>query len=196
MSSSKNIVLEAKNISKYFGTITALENVNLTVRKGECLGVVGEDGAGKSTFMKVLSGLYKPSNGSLDFDASVYEMLNSSSGIMSGISTILSKDYSDLGEVAGKQKKLDEIQKKFGDRINNANEVNHKVLHFVQTQAAIAIAKDPSLAIGFARLMQGASSNVKGFRGATTLDMIKVSAASQAPFMTKDGKPQKLSKSI
>ena len=68
MSSSKNIVLEAKNISKYFGTITALENVNLTVRQGECLGVVGDNGAGKSTFMKVLSGLYKPSSGSLFFD--------------------------------------------------------------------------------------------------------------------------------
>ena len=68
MLSSKNIVLEAKNISKYFGTITALENVNLTVREGECLGVVGDNGAGKSTFMKVLSGLYKPSSGSLFFN--------------------------------------------------------------------------------------------------------------------------------
>ena len=76
MSSSKNIVLEAKNISKYFGTITALENVNLTVRQGECLGVVGDNGAGKSTFMKVLSGLYKPSVGSLFFDGNK-EILNS-----------------------------------------------------------------------------------------------------------------------
>jgi simple sugar transport system ATP-binding protein len=76
MSSSKNIVLEAKNISKYFGTITALENVNLTVRQGECLGVVGDNGAGKSTFMKVLSGLYKPSTGSLFFDGNK-EILNS-----------------------------------------------------------------------------------------------------------------------
>ena len=76
MSSSKNIVLEAKNISKYFGTITALENVNLTVRQGECLGVVGDNGAGKSTFMKVLSGLYKPSSGSLFFDGNK-EILNS-----------------------------------------------------------------------------------------------------------------------
>jgi simple sugar transport system ATP-binding protein len=74
--SLKNIVLEAKNISKYFGTITALENVNLTVREGECLGVVGDNGAGKSTFMKVLSGLYKPSSGSLFFDGNK-EMLNS-----------------------------------------------------------------------------------------------------------------------
>ena len=76
MSSSKNIVLEAKNISKYFGTITALENVSLTVQEGECLGVVGDNGAGKSTFMKVLSGLYKPSSGSLFFDGNK-EILNS-----------------------------------------------------------------------------------------------------------------------
>ena len=76
MLSSKNIVLEAKNISKYFGTITALDNVNLTVREGECLGVVGDNGAGKSTFMKVLSGLYKPSGGSLFFDGNK-EILNS-----------------------------------------------------------------------------------------------------------------------
>ena len=42
MFSSNKIILEAKNISKYFGTITALENVNLSVREGECLGVVGD----------------------------------------------------------------------------------------------------------------------------------------------------------
>ena len=76
MLSSKNIVLEAKSISKYFGTITALENVNLTVRQGECLGVVGDNGAGKSTFMKVLSGLYKPSIGSLFFEGNK-KILNS-----------------------------------------------------------------------------------------------------------------------
>ena len=68
MSVPKNIVLEAKNISKYFGTITALEDVNLIVREGECLGVVGDNGAGKTTLMKVLSGLYKPSAGSLYFN--------------------------------------------------------------------------------------------------------------------------------
>ena len=76
MSSQRKIVLEAKNISKYFGTITALENVNLTVREGECLGVVGDNGAGKTTLMKVLSGLYKPSIGSLYFEGNK-EILNS-----------------------------------------------------------------------------------------------------------------------
>ena len=68
MTSSNKTILEAKGISKYFGTITALENVDLNVQEGECLGVVGDNGAGKSTLMKVLSGLYKPSKGALFFD--------------------------------------------------------------------------------------------------------------------------------
>ena len=65
---SKEIVLEAKSVSKFFGKITALNNVNLQITKGEVLGVVGDNGAGKSTLMKVLSGLYKPSEGSLFFE--------------------------------------------------------------------------------------------------------------------------------
>ena len=64
---SDNLVLEAKSVSKFFGTITALQNVDLHLYKGEVLGVVGDNGAGKSTLMKVLSGLYKPSEGSLFF---------------------------------------------------------------------------------------------------------------------------------
>ena len=67
MSSINQLLLEAKSVTKYFGTITALENVNLKIHAGECLGVVGDNGAGKSTLMKVLSGLYKPSSGSLYF---------------------------------------------------------------------------------------------------------------------------------
>ena len=64
---SSDIILEARGVSKYFGTITALENANLYLRPGEVLGVVGDNGAGKSTLMKILSGLYKPSKGSIFF---------------------------------------------------------------------------------------------------------------------------------
>jgi simple sugar transport system ATP-binding protein len=61
-------LLEAKGVTKYFGAITALRNVNFHVNAGEALGVVGDNGAGKSTLMKILSGLYQPSEGQLVFE--------------------------------------------------------------------------------------------------------------------------------
>jgi len=61
-------LLEARGVCKYFGAVTALHNVNLQLYPGEVLGVVGDNGAGKSTFMKVLSGLHLPSEGTLLFD--------------------------------------------------------------------------------------------------------------------------------
>lgn len=62
------VLLEARGISKYFGAITALRDVNFHVAPGEVLGVVGDNGAGKSTLMKILSGLFKPSEGDLVFN--------------------------------------------------------------------------------------------------------------------------------
>lgn len=61
-------LLEAQGVTKYFGAITALRDVNFHVQAGEALGVVGDNGAGKSTLMKILSGLYAPSEGSLYFE--------------------------------------------------------------------------------------------------------------------------------
>ncbi len=51
-------ILEMRNITKTFPGVKALNNVNLSVRKGEIHALVGENGAGKSTLMKVLSGVY------------------------------------------------------------------------------------------------------------------------------------------
>jgi putative multiple sugar transport system ATP-binding protein len=53
-----DIILEMKNITKLFPGVKALDNVNLTVKKGEIHALIGENGAGKSTLMNVLSGVY------------------------------------------------------------------------------------------------------------------------------------------
>ena len=52
------MLLEMNHITKTFGSVTALSDVNLQVKEGEIHALVGENGAGKSTLMNVLSGIY------------------------------------------------------------------------------------------------------------------------------------------
>ncbi|MDC0192350.1 ATP-binding cassette domain-containing protein, partial [Alphaproteobacteria bacterium] len=49
-------ILELKNISKNFGAVHALENVDLDITPGEALGLMGDNGAGKSTLVKIIAG--------------------------------------------------------------------------------------------------------------------------------------------
>ncbi len=62
------IILRAEHVSKSFGPVTALRDVSLSLRKGEVLALVGDNGAGKSTFIKILSGFHKPDSGTLEFE--------------------------------------------------------------------------------------------------------------------------------
>lgn len=64
-----NKLVEIQQVSKYFkvseGTLKAVNNVNIDIYKGETLGLVGESGCGKSTFGKVLMGIYPPTHGKI-----------------------------------------------------------------------------------------------------------------------------------
>lgn len=55
--------IETKNLTKCFGTVTAVDALDLTVREGELFGLLGVNGAGKTTTIKMLSGLLKPTDG-------------------------------------------------------------------------------------------------------------------------------------
>lgn len=61
----KETVLEMRNICKQFGGIQALNDVTLTLERGEVLCLCGENGAGKSTLMKILTGVETPTSGEI-----------------------------------------------------------------------------------------------------------------------------------
>ena len=60
---SKDIILSIRGMSKSFGRNRVLDHINLDVRKGTVMGLMGENGAGKSTMMKCLFGTYQKDEG-------------------------------------------------------------------------------------------------------------------------------------
>jgi rhamnose transport system ATP-binding protein len=65
-SQAENFLMSARGISKKFGVVEVLTDVDLDLKKGEIHALVGENGAGKSTFAKILAGVYRPTRGMLE----------------------------------------------------------------------------------------------------------------------------------
>ena len=68
---SKGYLLEARNILMQFGGLKALNEVNLEIKKGTVHGLIGPNGSGKSTMMNVLTGIYKPTAGAIEFNGKI-----------------------------------------------------------------------------------------------------------------------------
>ena len=62
---NKTLAIELRGITKTFGSVVANENVDLSLRKGEILALLGENGSGKTTLMNMLSGIYQPDSGQI-----------------------------------------------------------------------------------------------------------------------------------
>jgi len=80
--------LELVGVSKTFGDCVACEDVSLAVRKGEVVAVVGENGAGKSTAMSVVCGLYKPTRGEVRVNGRALEPGSTRAAIAAGIGMV------------------------------------------------------------------------------------------------------------
>ena len=65
LTETKPYAIELKGITKTFGSVIANKDINLQLRQGEILSLLGENGSGKTTLMNMLSGIYKPDSGSI-----------------------------------------------------------------------------------------------------------------------------------
>jgi len=88
-------VIEMRNIEKHFGQIIALAGVSLEVMAGECHCLLGDNGAGKSTFIKTMSGVHKPTKGEILLDGQPMNFATPRDAIDAGIATV----YQDLAMI-------------------------------------------------------------------------------------------------
>ena len=82
---SKEVLIELKNLTKRFGSFTAVSNLNFKIYEGEIFGYLGPNGAGKSTTMKMIANLLKPSDGEVwirDKDKKLKQLNNKTEDIL------------------------------------------------------------------------------------------------------------------
>jgi len=81
-------VLSLRGISKNFGAVSALTDIDLDVHAGEVVALVGDNGAGKSTLVKILAGVHQPSSGSITFRGKPVTLDDPSTALGLGIATV------------------------------------------------------------------------------------------------------------
>ncbi|MEM8659222.1 MAG: ATP-binding cassette domain-containing protein, partial [Pseudomonadota bacterium] len=88
-------LIEMRNIEKHFGSVIALAGVSVDVMPGECHCLLGDNGAGKSTFIKTMSGVHKPTKGEILFEGTPMSFERPRDAIAAGIATV----YQDLAMI-------------------------------------------------------------------------------------------------
>lgn len=81
-------IIHMENIKKHYGNVIALNGVTFDVRAGECHCLLGDNGAGKSTFIKTMSGVHKPTEGSITFEGKPLSFEGPRDAMEAGIATV------------------------------------------------------------------------------------------------------------
>lgn len=88
MTQGNQTILKVTGLKKSFGGIKVLDHISFELRKGEVHALMGENGAGKSTFMKILAGLEKPDSGEIYLDGHPFRPASVQASLQAGISMI------------------------------------------------------------------------------------------------------------
>ncbi len=88
-------LMELRDIEKHFGSVIALAGVSVSVMPGECHCLLGDNGAGKSTFIKTMSGVHKPTRGEILVDGERVAFTSPRDAMARGIATV----YQDLAMI-------------------------------------------------------------------------------------------------
>ena len=157
MADKTELAIELKNISKSFGSVKANKNINLTLRKGEILALLGENGSGKTTLMNMLSGIYTPDSGSVYIDGKQVTITSPEDSVKLGIGMVhqhfkLVERFSaadniligakDKGHIfLGKNrfKEIEDIAAKFGFKIDASKTVANMAVSEKQTLEIIKV---------------------------------------------------------
>jgi simple sugar transport system ATP-binding protein len=88
-------LLEVQHVSRYFGSVIAVQDISMSVYPGEVMCLLGDNGAGKSTLIKILSGVYRPSEGRYLIEGRDAQFRSPRDALAAGIATV----YQDLAMI-------------------------------------------------------------------------------------------------
>lgn len=151
-----NTAIELNGITKKFGEVKANDHINLNVHKGEILALLGENGSGKTTLMNMLSGIYKPDEGSIFINGEekfinspedskrlgigmVHQHFKLVDIFSAGDNIWLGKEKSGFFLSKNRFKKLEEISRKYGFQIDMNKKIYDMAVSEKQTVEIIKV---------------------------------------------------------
>ncbi len=153
---AEQFAIEMKGITKTFGSVTANKNIDLAVKQGEILALLGENGSGKTTLMNMLSGIYKPDSGSIFIGGKEVSIDSPEDSKKLGIGMVhqhfklvdvfsaadniwMGKEKSGLALKKSRYKEIEDIALKFGFELDPQKKVYNMAVSEKQTLEIIKV---------------------------------------------------------
>lgn len=129
---TQNIFIKLKGISKSFAGVRALQNIDMEIKQGEVRCLAGENGGGKSTLIKIISGFYQPDDGTIEIDGTEYTSLTPQQAIDLGIQVIY-QDFSVFPNLTVAENIALMAERQEGKRIVNWKNVHERAKEALDT---------------------------------------------------------------